>query len=80
VEEQKKKGGQPGICNVYAYFYFMFEEDDDKLIERENLCKSGSLLCGECKNQLAERVKTFLIKFQEKREKAKDVLEDFLLK
>jgi tryptophanyl-tRNA synthetase len=80
VEEQKKKGGQPGICNVYAYFYFMFEDDDEKLIERESLCKSGSLLCGECKNQLAGRVKTFLIDFQEKREKAKDVLEDFLLK
>lgn len=80
VEKQKKKGGQPDICNVYAYFYFMFEDDDNKLMERENLCKSGSLLCGECKNQLAERVKIFLIEFQEKREKAKDVLEDFLLK
>ncbi|MCW4048569.1 MAG: tryptophan--tRNA ligase [Candidatus Bathyarchaeota archaeon] len=80
VEEQKKLGGRPDICNVYAYYYFMFEDDDQKLVDREAICKSGELMCGTCKKQLAERVKAFLTDFQEKREKARKVLDDFLLK
>ena len=80
VEEQRKLGGRPSVCNVYAYYYFLFEDNDEALIERESACKSGSLICGECKKQLAERVKAFLVDFQEKREKAKEVLDDFLIK
>jgi tryptophanyl-tRNA synthetase len=80
IEEQRKLGGVPSICNVYAYFYFMFEEDDEKLVERQKSCKDGTLLCGDCKKQLAERVKIFLIDFQEKRKKAKKVLNEFFIK
>ena len=80
VEEQRRLGGRPEVCNVYAYYYFLFEDDDDALRERESACKSGTILCGECKKQLAERVKAFLVDFQAKREKAKDVLDDFLIK
>jgi tryptophanyl-tRNA synthetase len=80
VEEQREQGGRPDICNVYAYFFFLFEEDDDRLKELENECRSGSLLCGECKARLAERVSAFLVDFQEKREKARDVIDDFFIK
>jgi tryptophanyl-tRNA synthetase len=80
VEKQREKGGQPEICNVYAYYYFLFEDDDQALNERERACKLGELLCGQCKKELAERVKVFLVNFQERREKAKDVLDDFLFK
>jgi len=80
VEEQRRLGGRPEKCNIYAYYYFLFEEDDEKLVDRETWCKNGSILCGECKKQLADRVKVFLTDFQAKREKAKDVLEDFLIK
>jgi tryptophanyl-tRNA synthetase len=80
VEEQREKGGQPEICNVYAYYYFLFEEDDEALMEREKICKAGELLCGVCKKDLANRVKVFLRNFQEKREKAREVLDDFILK
>jgi tryptophanyl-tRNA synthetase len=80
VEEQRRLGGRPEVCNVYAYYYFLFEDDDEALRRREAACRSGSLLCGECKKQLAERVKAFLVDFQAKREKAKEVLDDFLIK
>ena len=80
VEEQREKGGQPKICNVYAYYYFLFEDDDVKLIDRENACKEGKILCGECKKELANRVQAFLTDFQKKREAAREVLDHFLIK
>ncbi|MCB2173361.1 tryptophan--tRNA ligase [archaeon] len=80
VEEQREKGGRPEICNVYAYYYFMFEEDDAALVERELKCKNGEILCGECKKTLAKRIEVFLTDFQEKREAAREVLDQFLIK
>ncbi len=79
MEEQRKLGGRPEICNVYAYYYFMFEDDDQKLVDREHLCKKGELTCGACKKELANRVMAFLTDFQEKREQAREVLDQFLL-
>jgi tryptophanyl-tRNA synthetase len=80
VEEQRKLGGRPEVCNVYAYYYFLFEEDDEALVERELACKKGEILCGECKKILAKRVELFLTDFQQKREEARKVLDQYLLK
>jgi len=80
VEEQRELGGRPEICNVYAYYYFMFEENDTALVEREMKCKNGEILCGECKKTLAKRVEVFLTDFQKKREEAREVLDQYLLK
>ena len=79
VEEQRKLGGRPQVCNIYAYYYFLFEEEDKALVDRERACRSGELLCGECKQELARRVAVFLRDFQARREKARDQLDDFLL-
>ncbi|MBM3291119.1 tryptophan--tRNA ligase [Candidatus Bathyarchaeota archaeon] len=80
IKLQKELGGNPGICNIYAYYYYLFEEDDKKLQEIDRNCRSGSLTCGECKAKLSRMVKTFLIDFQKKREKAKDSLNDYFIK
>ena len=80
VEEQREKGGRPEVCNVYAYYYFLFEEDDTALVDRELACKRGEILCGECKKELANRVELFLTDFQKKREEARKVLDQFLIK
>ncbi len=79
VEEQRRLGGQPDICPVYHYYNFMFEENDEELKRIYNDCKSGTLLCGDCKVMLASRVKRFISDFQKKREKAKEVIDDFLV-
>jgi tryptophanyl-tRNA synthetase len=47
-------------------------------LERYIRCKSGNLLCGECKSDLANNTKTFIIEFKRKREKAKDKVKDFM--
>ncbi len=80
VEEQRRLGADPTICPIYYYEYYLFEEDDEKLKETFDKCKSGCLLCGEHKAKLAEKVQRFLKDHQKKREKAKTVLDQFLYK
>jgi tryptophanyl-tRNA synthetase len=80
VEEQQQYGGDPYVCPIYYYDYYLFEEDDKKLQETCEKCKSGALLCGDHKKTLALKVKRFLKEHQKKREKAKDVLDKFLFK
>ncbi|KYH38797.1 MAG: tryptophanyl-tRNA synthetase [Candidatus Hecatellales archaeon B24] len=79
AEEQRKLGGNPEICSIYQYYAFLFEEDDGKLREIWENCRSGAVLCGDCKLKLAGRVSRFLERHQERREKLKGRLEDFLL-
>jgi tryptophanyl-tRNA synthetase len=77
VREQRKLGGEPDICTIYHYFLYLFEESDEKLAELVRKCKQGEVVCGDCKALLTERVTSFLLEHQKKREKAKNVIEDF---
>ena len=80
VEEQRKSGGDPEVCAVYQYNLYFFEPDDTRLAELHAKCRSGSILCGECKALLFDKVWRFLEKHQVAREKAKDRIEDFLVR
>ena len=77
ISLQKKLGGNADICPVYAYLKYFFDNEKESL-ERYIRCKSGNLLCGECKSDLANNTKTFIIEFKRKREKAKDKVKDFM--
>ncbi|RLI31790.1 tryptophan--tRNA ligase [Candidatus Bathyarchaeota archaeon] len=79
VAEQKKLGGVPEICSVYHYLYWFFEQDDAKIKKVWGDCKSGKMLCGECKSILADKVEAFLREHQKRREKAKDIVEEYFL-
>ena len=78
--EQRKTGADPTACSIYQYYYFLFEEDDRMLAERERECKTGERLCGECKKDLTERLNKFLGEHRRRREKAKDVIEKYHIK
>lgn len=80
VEEQRKNGGNPDRCMVYRYFYYMFEPDDEKLKRIHDECVNGERLCGECKMELTEKINAFLKKHQEKREEARERVEEFMLR
>jgi tryptophanyl-tRNA synthetase len=80
ASEQKKTGAEPNACTIFQYYYYLFEETDKKLTERETKCRNGEILCGECKKNLAERVNKFLAEHQKKREKARDTVEKFHIK
>ncbi len=79
VEEQRRLGGRADICPVYHYYYFLFEEDDRELSRIYSDCTSGRLLCGDCKAMLASRVKRFVAAHQERREKAREVIDDYIV-
>jgi len=79
-KEQRGLGGDPFVCTIYYYFYYLFEESDQKIAELERECKSGEIICGDCKNILAEKVKKFLREHQKKREKARDIADEFFVK
>jgi len=79
VEEHRKLGGNPEIDISYQWLMF-FEEDDKKLKKIYEDYKSGALLSGELKAILIEKLNKFLSKHQKAREKAKDKIEEFLVK
>lgn len=66
---QRKLGGNPDICNVFAWYSLLFEPDDKALQERYEACRSGKLTCGECKRELIERMWKFLEAHQRRVEK-----------
>jgi tryptophanyl-tRNA synthetase len=78
--EQRKKGADPTVCSIFQYYFFLFEENHQKLEERERKCQAGEMLCGECKKDLTEKLNSFLKQHQERREKAKDTIEQFHIK
>jgi tryptophanyl-tRNA synthetase len=78
--EQRKLGADPTVCSIFQYYFFLFEEDDAKLAEKERRCRAGEMLCGECKNDIATKLNKFLGEHQRKREKAKDTIEQYHIK
>ncbi|NPB00296.1 MAG: tryptophan--tRNA ligase [Crenarchaeota archaeon] len=75
-ELQRKLGGNPDICVVYRYF--MAYVPDDNLVRKiYEDCRSGKLICGECKKMLYEHIVRFLHELREKREKARDIIHKY---
>ncbi|HZL22074.1 MAG TPA: tryptophan--tRNA ligase [Nitrososphaeraceae archaeon] len=77
ISLQKKLGGNADICPVYDYLKYFFDDEKESL-ERYLRCKSGNLLCGECKSDLANNTRDFIIEFQRKRDEAKNKVNDFM--
>ncbi|MBD3155937.1 MAG: tryptophan--tRNA ligase [Candidatus Aenigmarchaeota archaeon] len=79
IKEHRKYGGNPDIDVSYQWLTF-FEEDDKKLKKIYDDYKSGALLTGELKQILIDKLNEFLKEHQKRREKAKDQLDDFILR
>lgn len=77
--EQRLLGGRADICPVYHYYFFLFEEDDKELSRIYDDCVGGRLLCGDCKLMLASRAKKFIRRHGEKREAARDHIDEFFV-
>jgi tryptophanyl-tRNA synthetase len=80
AQEQRDLGGVPDICAVYQYSFYLFEQDDKRAVELREECLRGARACGECKNELADKVVQFLKHHQAAREQAQDRIEDFIIR
>ena len=77
VDLQRKLGANFSICPVFWYLRYFFDTEKES-DERARKCKSGQLLCGECKCNLKDATKPFLSEFKKQREKAKDQVDKFM--
>jgi tryptophanyl-tRNA synthetase len=64
----------------FQWLKILFEPDDKKLEKIEEDYRNGDLLTGELKTMLIEKVNKFLEHHRAEREKAKDKLDQFLIK
>ncbi|HEV2166823.1 MAG TPA: tryptophan--tRNA ligase [Thermoplasmata archaeon] len=71
VEEQRRLGATPEICSVWSMWRTKFARDEAEFSELTQDCRSGALLCGECKARLIPRVDRFLAEHAERREQVR---------
>ncbi len=77
LEEQKTLGGKPDECSVFELMLFHLLGDDEELLEIRQECVSGIRMCGSCKQLAAEKMYEFLKDHQEKRELAREQLDEY---
>ncbi len=79
-EEQRKLGGQINNCRVFDLFKFYFTDDDKELTKIETDCKSGAILCGDCKKDLIQKASCFMVKHQQIKESKMDLAKQLVEK
>jgi len=77
LEEQLLLGGEPEKCTIYELMLFHLVEDDIHLAQIHSECIEGERTCGTCKKEAAEFMELFLTDHQEKRELAKEQLDEY---
>ncbi|MHA1575974.1 MAG: tryptophan--tRNA ligase, partial [Candidatus Thorarchaeota archaeon] len=77
ADEQRELGANPDICSVFKYYQFIFMPDDKDLADIEQKCRSGEILCGECKQILKPMMMEFIENHQAAREEVKDRVHEF---
>lgn len=75
LEEQKEKGGQPEICTVFELHKQHLIEDDAELQKIMDDCKSGTMMCGECKKIACTKMEEFMVKFTKNLDSARKTVD-----
>ncbi len=77
AEAQRELGGEADDCPVYELYAYLLANDDDEFAAQVyEECVGGERLCGDCKEQAAELMRAFLEEHHEKREEARELLEE----
>jgi len=79
VEEQRRLGATPEICSIWALWRTRFAESEAKFQEITRTCRSGELLCGDCKGELIERVHKFYEQHAAARDRVKSWAESTIV-
>ena len=80
LQEHRKKGGNPDIDISFQWMKYIFEPNDKKLENIYNEYKSGSLLTGELKSILIERINKLLKEHNKKKQQSRKYLNKILAK
>ncbi|MGC8571989.1 MAG: tryptophan--tRNA ligase [Candidatus Micrarchaeia archaeon] len=80
AELQKKYGGDPEKCMVCQYYKYLFEPDDKKLEAIFEAERTGKILAGEHKKDLAERINKFLDEHKKKKEELRSKIDDYIVR
>jgi len=67
TREQRSLGGNPGSCPVYETVIYIPKTTMQDLSVLRDQCRSGRLLCGECKELCADLLADFLNKHQKQK-------------
>lgn len=68
AEEQRRLGGRAEECMVYETYVYHLVPDQKELQSLYERCKSGAMLCGECKGIAKGKVHAFMKDLKEKRD------------
>jgi len=79
VEEQRRLGATPEVCSVWALWRSRFAESGEVFDRITQDCRSGKMLCGECKALLLERIHRFYAAHAAAREKVKEWAESTIV-
>lgn len=77
VALQRQLGANALGCPVFWYLRYFFDTEKQS-DERMLRCKSGNLLCGECKSDLSNGAKPFIVEFKKRREQARNIVDRFM--
>jgi len=69
TREQRSLGGNPNSCPVYETMIYIPKTTTQDLAALRDQCRSGKILCGECKKLCADLLADFLDTHQEQRAK-----------
>ena len=74
---QRELGGEADKCPVYELYAYLLAGDDDEFATRVyDECVGGDRLCGDCKEQAAELMKSFLEEHQDRRAELEDRIDE----
>ncbi|MCD6510811.1 MAG: tryptophan--tRNA ligase [Thermoprotei archaeon] len=79
VKEQRELGGEPEKCVVFEWLSTYVFQDEKKIEEHYRACRSGEILCGDCKRLLAASLIKRLEEHRRKRKSLIDKLERFFI-
>ena len=79
IATHRRLGGNPDVDVSYQYLRMFFEPSDARLQRIRDGYASGSLTTGELKAELVDRINGFIEGHAERRERAADRLDEYLL-
>ena len=72
-KEQREKGANPDVCPIFDMSKYHLILDDKDLENLKEACKSGNILCGECKGKRFESLQKLIENHNLKKKKFIDI-------